>query len=107
MASDTRANIFVMATVDRAVPTTDLDRLCVDTIRELAIDGVQRANSGHPGMPMAMGPVAYLLYAHVLRHSPRVPAGPTPSLDRFGTSAPGPEVTARLGITTEAVRALL
>jgi hypothetical protein len=37
-----------MATVDRAAPETDLDRLCVDTIRGLAIDGVQRANSGHP-----------------------------------------------------------
>jgi transketolase len=85
MASGTRANIFGMATVDRAVPTTDLDRLCVDTIRGLAIDGVQRANSGHPGMPMAMAPVAYLLYAHVLRHNPRNPRWP--DRDRFVLSA--------------------
>jgi transketolase len=85
MASGTRANIFAMATVDRAVPTTDLDRLCVDTIRGLAIDGVQRANSGHPGMPMAMAPVAYLLYAHVLRHNPCNPQWP--DRDRFVLSA--------------------
>jgi transketolase len=85
MASGTRANIFGMATVDRAVPETDLDRLCVDTIRGLAIDGVQRANSGHPGMPMAMAPVAYLLYAHVLRHNPRNPHWP--DRDRFVLSA--------------------
>ena len=74
-----------MATVDRAVPATDLDRLCVDTIRGLAIDGVQRANSGHPGMPMAMAPVAYLLYAHVLRHNPGNPSWP--DRDRFVLSA--------------------
>jgi hypothetical protein len=81
MASGMRANILGMATVDRAVPETDLDRLCVDTIRGLAIDGVQRANSGHPGMPMAMAPVAYLLDAHVLRHNPRNPR--SPDRDRF------------------------
>jgi transketolase len=74
-----------MATVDRAVPATDLDRLCVDTIRGLAIDGVQRANSGHPGMPMAMAPVAYLLFAHVLRHNPGNPSWP--DRDRFVLSA--------------------
>jgi transketolase len=74
-----------MATVDRAVPVTDLDRLCVDTIRGLAIDAVQRANSGHPGMPMAMAPVAYLLYAHVLRHNPANPDWP--DRDRFVLSA--------------------
>jgi transketolase len=85
MASGTAANIFVMATVDRAVPGTDLDRLCVDTIRGLAIDAVQHANSGHPGMPMAMAPVAYLLYAHVLRHNPANPQWP--DRDRFVLSA--------------------
>jgi transketolase len=85
MASGTHGNIFAMATVDRAVPAIDLDRLCVDTIRGLAIDAVQRANSGHPGMPMAMAPVAYLLYAHVLRHNPGNPQWP--DRDRFVLSA--------------------
>jgi transketolase len=71
-----------------AVPsraTGAIDQQCVDAIRTLAIDAVQRANSGHPGMPMAMAPVAYLLYAHVLRHNPANPAWP--DRDRFVLSA--------------------
>ena len=43
---------------------------CVDTIRGLAMDGVQAANSGHPGTPMAMAPVAYELWNYVLRFDP-------------------------------------
>ena len=63
----------------------DLDRMCIDTIRTLTIDAVQRAGCGHPGMPMAMAPVAYVLYAQVLRHNP---ADPTwPDRDRFVLSA--------------------
>src|SRR5436305_5641950 len=64
---------------------SDLDRMCVDTIRTLAIDAVQRANSGHPGMPMAMAPVAYLLFAQLMRHNPAVPGWP--DRDRFVLSA--------------------
>jgi transketolase len=64
---------------------SDLDRMCVDTIRTLAIDAVQRANSGHPGMPMAMAPAAYLLYAQVMRHNPADPAWP--DRDRLVLSA--------------------
>ena len=48
--------------------STDIDRLSIDTIRTLSMDGVQAANSGHPGLPMAMAPVAYLLFARGLRH---------------------------------------
>ena len=63
----------------------DLDRMGIDAIRTLAIDAVQRAGCGHPGMPMAMAPVAYVLYAQVLRHNP---ADPTwPDRDRFVLSA--------------------
>jgi len=61
--------------------TTSLDRLCVDAIRVLSMDGVQKANSGHPGTPMALAPVAYVLYARVMRHSPRQPDWP--DRDRF------------------------
>ncbi|HTT28537.1 MAG TPA: transketolase [Solirubrobacteraceae bacterium] len=60
---------------------TSLDRLSVDAIRVLSMDGVQKANSGHPGTPMALAPVAYVLYARVMRHSPRDPKWP--DRDRF------------------------
>jgi len=52
---------------------TALDRLCVDTIRTLSMDAVQKANSGHPGTPMALAPLAYVLYTRVMRHNPRNP----------------------------------
>ncbi len=53
--------------------TTELDRLCVDTIRTLSMDAVQKANSGHPGTPMALAPLAYVLYTRVMRHNPADP----------------------------------
>src|SRR5436305_1874433 len=52
---------------------TQLDNLCVDTIRTLSMDAVQKANSGHPGTPMALAPVIYTLYARVMRHNPSDP----------------------------------
>ena len=58
-----------------------LDELCVNTIRTLAIDAVQRANSGHPGTPMAMAPVAYCLWQRFLRFDPNDPIWP--NRDRF------------------------
>jgi len=61
--------------------TTTLDKLCVDTIRTLSMDAVQKANSGHPGTPMALAPVAYVLYTRVMRHSPQQPDWP--DRDRF------------------------
>ncbi len=66
-------------------PQTDIDRLAVDTIRTLAMDAVQKANSGHPGTPMAMAPVAYVLFAEAMRHNPRDPQWP--DRDRFVLSA--------------------
>jgi transketolase len=59
----------------------DLDTLCVDTIRTLAMDAVQQANSGHPGAPMAFAPVAYELWQHHLRYDPAAPNWP--GRDRF------------------------
>ncbi|MEO6708950.1 MAG: transketolase, partial [Planctomycetota bacterium] len=55
--------------------------LCVNTIRTLAMDAVQQANSGHPGTPMAMAPVAYALWQHRLRFDPADPIWP--NRDRF------------------------
>src|ERR1043166_2788554 len=58
-----------------------LETLCVNTIRTLAMDAVQAANSGHPGTPMAMAPVAYLLWNEILRFDPDDPIWP--NRDRF------------------------
>jgi transketolase len=62
-----------------------LDELCINTIRTLSMDAVQKANSGHPGTPMALAPVVYLLYTRVMRHSPEQPDWP--ARDRFVLSA--------------------
>jgi transketolase len=50
-----------------------LAQLSINTIRALAMDGVQKANSGHPGTPMALAPITYLLYTRHMRHNPRNP----------------------------------
>src|SRR3954462_3717906 len=63
----------------------DIDRLSIDTIRTLSMDAVQKANSGHPGMPMATAPAAYLLCTRFMRHNPRDPHWP--DRDRFVLSA--------------------
>lgn len=59
----------------------DMDTLCINTIRTLAMDAVQTAKSGHPGAPMGLAPVGYYLYRHVLRFDPDEPHWPT--RDRF------------------------
>ena len=58
---------------DRAQHTANLDSLCINTIRTLAIDAIQRANSGHPGAPMGCAPMAYALWTRHLRHDPHAP----------------------------------
>ena len=58
-----------------------LEKLSIDTIRTLSMDAVQKANSGHPGTPMALAPVAYALYTRIMRHSPSDPEWP--DRDRF------------------------
>ncbi len=65
--------------------TSETDQLCVDTIRTLSMDAIQKANSGHPGLPMAMAPAAYLLFRRIMRHDPADPAWP--DRDRFVLSA--------------------
>lgn len=63
----------------------DLDLLCVNAIRCLAIDAIEAASSGHPGAPMGLAPVAYTLWTRFLRHNPADPAWP--GRDRFVLSA--------------------
>jgi len=62
-----------------------LETLAINTIRMLAIDAVQKANSGHPGMPMGAAPMAYVLWTEYLKHNPRDPNWP--DRDRFVLSA--------------------
>jgi len=50
-----------------------LDQLCIDTLRFLAVDAVQKANSGHPGLPLGAAPMAYLLWTRLLKHNPAHP----------------------------------
>ena len=56
---------------------SDIDQLAINTIRMLAIDGVQKANSGHPGTPLDAAPTAYVLWQRFLRYDPADPHGPT------------------------------
>lgn len=53
--------------------TKSIEQLAINTIRFLAIDGVQKANSGHPGMPMGCAPIAYSLYSKIMKHNPANP----------------------------------
>src|SRR3954464_3851900 len=64
---------------------TDIDQLSIDTIRFLSVDAVQKANSGHPGMPLGAAPMAYTLWTRLLKCNPRNPAWP--DRDRFVLSA--------------------
>jgi transketolase len=63
----------------------DLDTLAINTIRTLSIDAVQKANSGHPGLPLGAAPMAYVLWTRFLRHNPKNPKWP--DRDRFAFSA--------------------
>jgi transketolase len=64
---------------------SELDELCVNTIRFLAMEGVQKANSGHPGMPMGMAPAAYVLWTKHMKYNPADPRWH--NRDRFVLSA--------------------
>ncbi len=69
------------STPTNAPASSDIERLAINTIRTLSMDGVQAANSGHPGTPMALAPVAYAVWQNFLRYNP---ADPTwPARDRF------------------------
>jgi transketolase len=64
---------------------TELDQLCIDTIRTLSLDAVQQAESGHPGLPLGAAPMAYVLWTRFLRHNPNNPKWE--NRDRFLLSA--------------------
>jgi transketolase len=66
-------------------PDAELDQLCINTIRTLSLDAVQRAESGHPGLPLGAAPMAYVLWTRFLRHNPQNPKWQ--NRDRFLLSA--------------------
>lgn len=78
LGSGARTEVQGMAT---STTTERLDQLSIDTIRTLSMDAVQKANSGHPGTPMALAPLAYYLWGRQLRFDPRAPEWP--DRDRF------------------------
>ena len=63
------------------MPESELEQLCVNVVRGLAMDAVQGSNSGHPGTAMALAPLAHVLFSRVLRHDPDRPEWP--DRDRF------------------------
>ena len=62
-----------MKTEGLAENLINIDELCVNTIRGLSMDAVQKANSGHPGAPMGLAPAAYVLWTRVMKHNPLNP----------------------------------
>ena len=73
------------ATMQKETAQTELDQLCINTIRTLSLDAVQKAESGHPGLPLGMAPTAYVLWTRFLRHNPKNPKWE--NRDRFLLSA--------------------
>src|SRR5438046_3127603 len=71
--------------IKMAVAAQSVEQLAINTIRTLSIDAVQKANSGHPGLPLGAAPMAYVLWTRFLRHNPRNPHWP--DRDRFAFSA--------------------
>lgn len=75
----------ILAKEPAAATAHDLEQLCIDTVRVLAADAVQKANSGHPGTPMATAPMGHLLWGRHMRYNPKHPDWP--NRDRFVLSA--------------------
>lgn len=74
-------NFPVTSSAERAQSSPVLDELCINTLRFLAVDEVEQANSGHPGLPLGAASMAYVLWTRFLRHNPRDPSWP--NRDRF------------------------
>ncbi len=62
-----------MSAATKPTRSTDIDQLSINTIRTLSLDAIQKANSGHPGLPLGMAPAAYVLWTKFLRHNPKNP----------------------------------
>ena len=84
-AREAKSTVNAAADSNPSDPKAQLEQLCVDTIRFLAVDAVEQANSGHPGTPMGMADMAFVLWTEFLRHDPKAPDWA--SRDRFILSA--------------------
>jgi transketolase len=85
MTTETNSSAASAGQASAHISTTDIDDTAINTIRTLAMDAVEAANSGHPGTPMALAPVAYTLWQDFLRYDPDEPLWP--NRDRFVLSA--------------------
>src|ERR1043165_3307859 len=74
-----------MAVSEQTLTNKQIETLAINTIRTLSIDGVQKANSGHPGAPMGLAPTAYTVFNRYLKYDPKNPLWP--NRDRFVLSA--------------------
>jgi len=74
-------NAALVRSITPSMTQTEIDQLCINTIRTLSIDAVQQAKSGHPGTPMALAPLVYTLWNRVMRFDPKDPIWP--NRDRF------------------------
>ena len=61
-------------TQERTMAGEDLERLCINTIRFLSVDVLERARSGHPGAPMGLAPLGFVLWDRFLKHNPQDPS---------------------------------
>jgi transketolase len=77
--------MYKMLNRGKRMPDSSLDERCINTIRFLAVDAIEKAKSGHPGLPMGAAPMAYILWDRLLKHSPADPRWP--DRDRFVLSA--------------------
>src|SRR5215467_13207337 len=75
----------ILAKEPAAATATDLEKLCIDTVRVLAADAVQKANSGHPGTPMATAPMGHVLWTKAMNYNAKNPEWA--NRDRFVLSA--------------------
>src|SRR6185436_18884061 len=73
------------ASVTKENSNPELDQLCINTIRALSIDAVQKAKSGHPGLPLGAAPMAYVVWTRFMQHNPHNPKWK--GRDRFLLSA--------------------
>src|SRR6516165_2286371 len=98
-------------TKPKSLTREERDQLAINTIRTLSIDAVQQANSGHPGTPMALAPLVYVIWNEVMRYDPQDQIWPNRDrfvigMKTFGASAPLKQLDRKFGFEPERVVAV-